>query len=349
MVADAPRNGRDGSTGVRRIAPAVAVAEVSLTVSIDTEEDNWGSFCETGATSENIPHLLELHERMARWGARPTYLVNRPPLMASASVEALGQLAARPEVEIGGHCHPWNTPPSTGGGPERSMMCGLPIAANRGKIREVTRRIESELGVRPRTFRTGRWGFGPTVSEALSAEGYLVDSSVSPFVDWSADGGPDYSTAPHRPYRFHPARPFDPDPTGSMVEIPTTIGFTSGDHRRRASLRRAIELSPLRRFKVLGALDKLGVLSRRWLSPETSTADDMVRIVEACLQTGEPALGLTFHSCTLLPGVTPFVQDASDRARFLDAIDAVLRFCAEGRLTFRTLGEVARLVATPTR
>jgi hypothetical protein len=320
--------------------------EVSVTVTIDTEEDNWGSFAESGATSENIGHLPELQALFDRWGARATYLVNRPPLLSRPSVEVLGLLAARSEVEIGAHCHPWNTPPSTGAGAERSMMCDLPLEANRAKIGEITRRIEAELGVRPTSFRAGRWGFGPTVSMALAAEAYLVDVSVSPFVDWSGDGGPDFSVAPNRPYRFDPARPLVAAAAGPMVEIPTTVGFLRGDHRRRAALRRALGRSALRRLGVIGALNRAGLLTRRWLSPEASSAADMIRLAEACLRSGESVLGLTFHSCTLLPGATPFVRDEADRRRFLGAIEQVLRFCAESGLAFRTAGEVGAALLT---
>jgi hypothetical protein len=224
------------------------------------------------------------------------------------------------------------------------MMFSLPTEANHSKIAEITRLIGTELGVRPTSFRAGRWGFGPTVSMALAAEGYQLDCSVSPFVDWRPYGGPDYSTAPNRPYRFDPRRPFRPDPDGTMVEIPTTIGFLSGDHRRRATVRSALARSPLGRLGVIGALNRLGLLRRRWLSPETSTAEDMVRLAEACLRSGEPVLGLTFHSCTLLPGATPFVRDRADRRRFLHAIEAVLRFCS-GETTFRSLREVGKAFA----
>jgi hypothetical protein len=311
-----------------------------LTVTIDTEEDNWGSYEPDGATTANIAHLRELHGRMAALGAHVTYLVNRPPLLAAESVAVLGDLAGGDEVEIGAHCHPWNTPPSTGSGPERSMMATLPLDANRGKVAEITRRIESELGVRPRSFRAGRWGFGPTVAAALAAEGYRIDASVSPFVDWTPDGGPDFLEAPFRPYRFHPERPLEPDPGGPMVEIPTTVGYLKGDPRRMARFRRSLERSFLARLKVVGLLGVSGVIQRRWLSPEHSSARDMIRLCAACLRSGQRVLDLTFHSCTLLPGATPFVRDDADRARFFRRIEDVLRFAGESGYAFGTLSEI---------
>jgi hypothetical protein len=224
------------------------------------------------------------------------------------------------------------------------MMSGLPVEANRQKVAEITGLIERRLGVRPRTFRAGRWAFGTTVSTALVAEGYLADASVSPFVDWAAEGGPNYIEAPYRPYRFHPDRPFDPSPDGPMVEIPTTVGYLKGGHRRMARFRASIEKTILARLKVVGILSETGVLQRRWLSPEHSSASDMRRLCEACLRSGEPVLGLTFHSCTLLPGATPFVRDDGDRERLLRWIEEVLQYASGSGFVFRTLGEVAMSV-----
>lgn len=324
---------------------AAVMDQVTVTVSIDTEEDNWGSFSSTGATVENVERLRDLHERLTRWGARPTYLVNHPPLLTAASVAVLGELAERPEVEIGTHCHPWNTPPVTGVGRENSMMCRFGVEENRAKVAEMTRRIESELGVRPTSFRAGRWGFGPTVSEAIAAEGYRVDASVSPFVDWRDEGGPDYTRVSSLPYRFDPARPFVADPHGSMVELPTTVGFLQGGHRRRASLRWWAKRRPLRGLKIIGTLETLGLINRRWLSPESSSKQHMIQLAEACMHSGEAVLDLTFHSCSLLPGATPWVRDDHELGRFLHRIDALLRFCFEGGCQFAKFAEVGARVS----
>jgi hypothetical protein len=313
---------------------------VTVSISIDTEEDDWGSYARGGASTKNISHLAELQDLFDRWGARPTYLVNRAPLVSKDAVEVLGRIAAREGVEIGAHCHPWNTPPfGDQRGPVRTMMCTYSVDENRAKLREVKRCLAEELGVVPRSFRTGRWGLGPTVAGPLAEEGFEIDCSVSPFIDWSAETGPDYSEAPHLPYRFDPEQPLVPAPAGALLQLPTTIGFLRGDPRRRAALRRRLEKSWLRRLKVVGLLDEAGVLSRRWLSPETSDGETMVRLAAACVVSGQTFLQLTFHSCTLLPGATPFVRDAHDRAGFLASVDRFLSHSSESGFTFRNLAE----------
>ncbi|NNF39109.1 MAG: coproporphyrinogen III oxidase [Gemmatimonadetes bacterium] len=58
------------------------------------------------------------------------------------------------------------------------MMFRLDTDVTRALVREVTNRIESELGVRPTTFRAGRWGWGANVAEALWKErGASISSS----------------------------------------------------------------------------------------------------------------------------------------------------------------------------
>ncbi len=312
-----------------------------VVVTIDTEEDNWGSYTFEGATVRNIGELSRVQEIFDRHGAKPTYLVNYAPLVDAESVRILGDLAARADVEIGAHCHPWKTPPQTPGGEENSWMHRFPEEVNRAKIEAVRDRCVSELGVRPTSFRAGRWGTGPTVTRALHAAGFTVDCSVSPFFDWRSQGGPDYCEVPHLPYRFDPERPFVVDPAGSMLEVPVTIEHMHGNPRRTARLRRYLEASPLARFKVVGLLDRSGLLWERWLSPETATRDDMVRVVDRRLsRSANAVLQLSFHSCTILPGATPFVADAGARDRFLASIDQVLNHLVSVGAVFERLSDM---------
>lgn len=314
---------------------------VRVLVSIDTEEDNWGMWGKDGATVDNIQHLVELQEYFDKWGARPTYLVNRPPLMDSESVAVLAEIAQHEGVEIGVHCHPWNTPPHTGAGFENSMMCNLPVEVNRAKIKEVLTRIISELGVDPVSFRAGRWGFGPTVSRALAEEGIFIDCSVTPFLDWTSEGGPDYSQAELNPYRFSPDEPLAIDTAGEMIELPTTVGFLHGNHHRLSILRHRLERSPAARLKLVGLVDLSGLMTRRWLSPEQSTLDEMISLTKAVVGSGSTVLQMTLHSCSLLAGATPFVHDEDDRRAFLRRIDDYLRFCSESGYEFATITETA--------
>src|SRR5215510_14611103 len=110
-----------------------------LTVTIDTEEDNWGEFARDSFTVENISRIPRLHELFMRRGVRPTYLVSYPVVTDPKSVDILGGYRNAGQCEIGTHPHPWNTPPVVD---ERnqinSYMCNLPAALQNRKIQTLT-------------------------------------------------------------------------------------------------------------------------------------------------------------------------------------------------------------------
>jgi len=322
--------------------------DVRVMVTIDTEEDDWGSYGATGASVENIQQLPELTELWDRFGARPTYFVNYPPMVSPEASEVLQGLAAGGGCEMGVHCHPWNTPPLeplpvTDDDPP-SMMSRLSEVENEAKLRVLTERFKDLFGTRPRVFRAGRWGFGPSVAGPLHRLGYEADFSVSPYTDWSDIGGPDYSRVSPFPYRFEPSEPFVPSRAGALVEIPTSIGHLRGPQRLSGQVRGALERSILAKMKVVGLLDSLGLVARRWISPENTSSGDMKKLASTLTRKGHKVLDVTFHSPTLVPGLTPFVKTEADRRRFLRRIEEFLEFCSEEGFRFATAGEVATAV-----
>jgi len=320
------------------------VSHPIVAITIDTEEDNWGHFGWEGATTKNILELWRVQEIFEKHGVRPTYLTNYAPVADAASVAVLGELAELESVEIGAHCHPWNTPPRTREGEAASMMSVDGWETNRDKIASVLDRIEAELGSRARVFRAGRWALSASVAHALFDLGITVDCSVSPGIDWSSIGGPDYSDAPFDPYRFDPAAPLIPTSSGSMLELPPTVGFLRGHPASQSRRRVWLERSPLSKLKVVGILDRSGLLTRRWLSPETSDGRTMVRLSDELLRRGFQFLQMTFHSSVLLPGATPYAANATERETFLKSIDEVLQHLASHGAKFCTMSESAVLL-----
>ncbi len=306
-------------------------------VTVDTEEDNWGEYSCRHPTVENLRELPVFQSLCERHGIRPTYLVNYPVVTSSLGQGILAELGAR-GAGFGAHCHPWNTPPvEETVGPHASFLSNLPATLVEKKLERLTDAITVAVGERPTCFRAGRWGVGPGVTTALHTLGYRVDSSVSPFVDWSAEGGPDHSAHPRTAYRFHPETPFLPDPTGVMLQVPATTGFWQGDQDRAMARLRLARRVP-RALRAVGVADRLGWTNFRWLSPETTSGKDMVRLARALLHQGAPYLNLMFHSTTLLPGRTPFVTTPADRARFVERLARIFAFVQEVGLQPAILG-----------
>lgn len=311
-----------------------------LFITIDTEEDLWGEFRSANNPVENVLQLPKLQLVFKQFGAIPTYLVNWAVVDDEAAANVLRRLGDIGEHEIGTHCHPWHTPPVEEQlTAHNSMLGNLPRDLVCRKLQNLHEHIADRLGVIPRSFRAGRWGFGGDVAVCLQKLGYAVDTSVLPTIDWTAQGGPDYSDAPRTSYRFDPSDILRPKSDGSLLEVPASVGFWQGQHKMFTAVRKRLSGRAAEPFHVLGILDRLRILNHRWLSPEQSSARDMIRLAKSLAGAGD--LNMFFHSNSLLPGLGPFVRSEADLARFLQRIEAFLEHAALSGLEFAPLSRAS--------
>ena len=298
-------------------------------ISIDTEEDNWGKYSTWDNPVKNIQRLVPLQQLFDRYGARPSYLISYPVATNPTSVAILKKLLDEGKCEIGMHCHPWNTPPFEEEiSAFNSMLSNLPGSLVLKKLRTLHEAIQENLGVTPVSFRAGRWGFSTTVAQALCQLGYRVDTSVSPFVDWHNYHGPDFSDFQLFPYRFDPDDIKTPREQGALLELPATVGFLQNNFERCQRWTRYLENDFGKMFKMKGILSRLRLLNKVWLSPELAEASDMIQLARRMDVMGHPCLNMSFHSTTLMAGLSPFVKVKSDEVRFMRRIEEFLTHAA---------------------
>jgi hypothetical protein len=154
---------------------------MKLTITIDTEEDDWGNFASSGQTLHNIAMIPRLQEIFDAFGVKPTYLITYPVATDAECICVLGAIEKSGRCEIGTHCHPWNTPPFVEGINDRnSMLCNLPSVLQYEKIHNLHETIVSNFGVVPTSFRSGRWGYDKDVAETLISRSGFFDGSSTP-------------------------------------------------------------------------------------------------------------------------------------------------------------------------
>jgi hypothetical protein len=252
---------------------------VDLIVTVDTEEEGlWsGTFRTQHNTVANIQQVPRFQQLCDRFGIKPTYLVDWPVLDDEAAVGVLDGIQQSGRCEIGAHLHPWCTPPLDGHAvtPRETYMCNLPETSQRDKLAGLTDCVQQRFGTRPTSFRAGRYGLDATGARLLAQLGYLVDSSVLPFTDYSAESGPDFREAPWRPYYFNGDDLAVPHDEGALLEVPVSVGFSRADIAAAARWRRWAERPWPRRLRMVGALDRLGVARRIKFTPEQASLAEM--------------------------------------------------------------------------
>jgi hypothetical protein len=218
----------------------------------------------------------------------------------------------------------------------------------REKLRRLTDLIGERFGRRPTSFRAGRYGLDLAGARILSQLGYDVDSSVIAFSDFSGEGGPDFSRAPTAPYFLAGGDLVTPHRSGFLLEVPVSVGFNRRSFRLAQTLRSVASSPLLKKVRVAGVLDRLGIVRRIKFSPEQSDAASLRRLADVYLQRSAPCLVLMLHSSSLVAGFSPYTPDAPSLERLYRDFELALEHCVGRRgMVSATLEEFARAYAAP--
>jgi hypothetical protein len=280
-------------------------------ITLDTEPDNeWGR--PQVATTENARFVPRFHELCAGYGLPVTYLMTLEMADDPFLRDYLVPRLRAGECEVGAHLHPWNTPPlvqvTEDDMRHHPYPFEYPLALQRQKLETLTAAVERHYGVRPVSYKAGRWGLDTAHAALLDEMGFRVDTSVCPGINWGpskgdprGSGGPNFNRARIHPYRLSSEDVCSP---GSLRlwEIPPTIVFYSALGRYVPGVRSLY--SRLRRVRRLFDRQHLG---SQWLRPYPHmTVARLRRVATLARRSGAPLLNFTLHSSELMPGGSPY-------------------------------------------
>ncbi len=288
---------------------------MKLVVTIDVEEEGLfsGRYDPFEAPTTNVSSLKLLNDLFLKWKIHPTLLVTYQVAKQPAWRQFLIELAENWGAEIGAHLHHWNTPPifsSTLPGPVPSE--NIPTQILREKLNTLLEAFEP-MKIIPRSFRMGRFSFGPKMFKLLSDSPIIVDSSVAPMrIEY---GGPDHLDAPVDPYFLNPTN-IASRGDSQLLEVPITIVpiFPRIGHllKKMQGSRKA--------DKALG-----WVASRLCSFPAQPAWTDISRLKIASalhIRRGGKVLTLFFHSSEVAAGHSPFHPTSKEVAFFIEKLDA---------------------------
>lgn len=299
-----------------------------LIVTVDTEEEGlWGGrYPIEDIRVQNLRYLPAFQELCDRYGVKPSYLLNTTVVEDRWAQDYFRELLRTHRAEVGTHVHPWNTPPLVPGTiPRDTFLCNLPSTLQRAKIAWLTKRIEDVLEVKPRSFRAGRYGAGDELLSILRELDYMIDSSVLPFVNYKAIGGPDYRKAKDYPYRAR-TRLLEEDATGDIWEIPISAGYNWDDQQAALWWNERLHAGWAKTMRLPGIFDRLGWLQFTKFSPEQADTQRLRKWMLILQRRQTAAAVMMFHSSSLMPGGSPYVQQAGGVEIILHRIEDCFHF-----------------------
>ena len=304
--------------------PPPSAQKPVLLVVVDTEENfDWNAAYSSSSTAVHGMRQVErLQSTFDRFGLKPIYMIDYAVASQPDGYKALAAIAADGRCEIGAHVHPWVNPPIT------EEICvrntypfNLPAELEAEKLRVLTAMIEANLGVRPISYKAGRYGIGASTPAALLAQGYKVDLSVVPTKNYSSDGGPDFRA-------FDNTKPFWIDDERKLLELPFTTSFIGPLSGSGGAVFKLIEGDLGRAFHLPGIFARLGLLNQVNLTPEGVTLKEAKALTRHLLANGDRVFTLAFHSTSLTPGSTPYVQNETQLNNFYAWLEAYFGFFA---------------------
>ena len=323
--------------------------KILFTLTVDTEEEwDWSSeFPDKNFSVDNIQELPAFQNHCQNLGVKPTYLVD---YAVADNVESAAVLKSFPasSCEIGAHLHPWANPPFFNENTEYlSHVINLPIGQVKQKLEKLIKVIETNVGVSPKSFRTGRWGINSQVLSLLAEHGIEVDTSVYPFYK------NEYFSCENAPSQWYWPSFENSDEAGeqrNIIEIPVTCGFNRSNYYLSQLCHKIMESSPFSSLRLNGLLWHTLLLRKLYLSPELCSAADMKRLIKMELKRKQPVLHMYLHSSSLLTGVTGLNNESNAREAISRRISATIQFLKEqADVTFCTLSEAKSLLTEQNR
>ena len=292
-----------------------------LVVVIDTEEEfDWlKSFGCNNASVRAIRQIHLVQDIFDDFGIRPVYVIDYPVANQQEGYQTLLRYAKDGKCEIGAHLHPWVTPPfSLHVNRLNSYAGNLPAEIEYQKLASLVNCIRGNLGLQPITYKAGRYGIGPNTPEILSTLGFSVDLSICAGMNYSDDGGPDFSELDARPFWF--------GPDNSLLELPFTTGY-AGLLKRSAKKWHDWALTPKRaNWHLVGAFARLNIVNKVRLTPEGHRACELIALTRKLSKNGLCIFSFAFHSPSLVPGCTPYVRTEKQLQDFLKTCRRYFKF-----------------------
>jgi len=319
---------------------------IFFVVTIDTEIDkspDWKISADETFLSvlDGIPKKLT--PLFNRFGAKPTYLLSSEVM---ENKECVSLLKSIDNCELGTHLHgdlvePQRKVYKLANTRTGAMQNSYPKEIEYQKLKNLTNLFIEKFGFSPSSFRAGRFAAGNNTINSLEKLGYLVDSSVTPGIDWNLpEGRANFLGAKEQPY-FPGRENLLEKGNSKVLEVPVSI-------------------VPPRLKKYFYALDKVKVLKLvsaiintilppRWLRPSFQNPSGMLGVITKLLKrygmNNAIVLNMMFHSIEVVPNASPYTKTEDECEALLGRMGMVLEYCTTNNFNFVTLSELYSVFA----
>ena len=310
-------------------------------ITIDTEIDkspNW----EISPAEKFLSVLDGIPNKLSPlfycYNAKPTYHLSPEVIENQECVDVIKTIE---NCELSTHLHgdliePNKTIYKYANRRSSEMQCSYPKEIEYKKLKNLTELFIEKFGYAPTSFRAGRFAAGTNTINSLERLGYLVDSSVTPFIDWNLpEGRANFLNASDQPY-FPDKQDIVRVGDSKVLEVPVSI--ITSRFKKHFQFSNNVKLN-----KYLDIIANQ-LSPTYWLRPSFQSSQEMLYAIKRIIKKHHTkdiiVLNMMFHSMEIIPNASPYTKTDQDCYLFLRRIEDVLKYCVENNFQFATLSEL---------
>lgn len=290
--------------------------EIYFAISIDVEPDcsptwHYSDPLAFDGVHKGICNVLQ--PLFNKLGTKPTYLINNVVLEDNDSITSLKSL--RGAFELGTHLHPEFIGPQKqfydyAGKKGEANCCFYEPDIEFQKLKNITELFKRKFNYAPTSFRAGRFSAGVNTMNALRSLNYYVDTSVTPHINWSdktREKPVDYTKASEQPYWIKTNSYLETSrEETTLLEVPVTVEL-----QRKWLIKEQV----------------------KWLRPVYSSVNDFKRVIDNYVarytNNNAVVLNMMFHNVEVIPGISPYVQNAREAQQYLNQIEFFISYVSK--------------------
>lgn len=283
-------------------------------ITIDTEEDNQWDI-NNGISTENAKYLPRFQELAEQYNYKPVWLTTYEMCNNNFFVKYFKEKQKKGLCEIGMHLHAWNNPPKyelKKVNKQRPYLIEYPLNIMEDKIKILDSLLTRKFGIKPISHRSGRWAMNEDYFKLLVDNGYKVDCSVTPHIDWShlvgqtGKAGTNYKNSSEKVQFLN----------NGILEVPVTIRHL-----------RIFEKTNIKTFKDFVKEIVFYVIKKnQWIRPSSSfDIKGMKKVIDKCNKNNEYIMFM-IHSSELMPKGSPNFKTEESVEQLYNVIEKIFKY-----------------------
>jgi hypothetical protein len=208
----------------------------------------------------------------------------------------------------------------------------LPDNLFEAKSNNLHHEIEKNFEQAPTSHRAGRWGIDARTISWMKKNGYIVDTSVVPKINWNANKGrssfgPDFSKKSIYP---------EFDEISGIMEIPVSINFPVSNMVRKFANKNLLTGSIERKI-----INKLNLNTMLRPNPKYSLKY-YDKFVNKLIKYKMPVINMMMHSSELARGCSPFTRSKDEYEKIWVIIEKVFELISNSKYIPSSLSKCAK-------